>query len=721
MPYFFSVPTLLKTLFSPWKNLTARPTNKARPLSTRLNDWSFNLISRGMGCIMRLTLIFFYMFVQAIYILLLPIIIVVFFITWPITSSLSRLGQSEEEKKASLKKQFITQHILRHENMIPGEAWFESWYQENINKNQWWELKSLFALPPLARDWAAGYTPTLDEYTEELTASNYQGTRTHLVGRQKEIDQIERVLSKSAEANIVLCGDEGVGKHTIIDALARKVYEGQVNVLLMYKRVLKLNLEKILTQDTDPKRREELLNELFDEALQAQNVILIIEEIDRYVTSGEGRIDLSSSIEKYAKAANLHFIGVTTPYSYEQYMAQNPIIQRLFTKVDVYEISKEEAYTILLDAAIFFEKRRHGLIIPYETVVEAIEKSEHFITNIPFPEKTLQLLDEACVVVGEQKKTQVLPEHIDQVLHEKTHIPMTLSTDFKVKLLKLETSLRQDIVQQEDAIDQVASGLRRAFLLMGKRKKPLASFLFLGPTGVGKTETAKAIARTLFDSDDTLVRFDMSLFQTKEDIAKLIGSQVTKTPGLLTASLREHPYGVLLLDELEKADKNLINIFLTILDEGYYTDGYGKRVDCKNLVIIATSNAGVHLMYEMQKKPGGQTPSQDQIVDFLISKQVYSPEFLNRFDGIIVYSSLDQSSSLTIARSMLNQVLDQVYSMYKVKVQVSDQTLKQIVDQNYNPTFGARNLERALRTYLEDTIAKQILSNQAKEGDTITL
>ncbi|HEX7543017.1 MAG TPA: AAA family ATPase, partial [Patescibacteria group bacterium] len=348
-------------------------------------------------------------------------------------------------------------------------------------------------------------------------------------------------------------------------------------------------------------------------------------------------------------------------------------------------------------------ENHYKVSIFYEAIKEVIEKSKFYLTYIPFPEKAVDLLDTSCVYVKQNGK--VTPEIINQVLTIKTHIPTTITQQMKEKLLNLETLLFSRIIQQDEAINKLSSALRRSFLLIGKRKKPLASFMFLGPTGVGKTETAKAIADVFFtDQIDVrtihelslqkyLLRFDMSEFQSKYDIPKLIGDSTN--PGLLTQTVRKQSYGVLLLDEIEKADKDLINIFLTIVDEGYFIDGMGKKVDCKNLIIIATSNAQ--------------------------NENIFPPEFLNRFDGIITFQSLNQQSIKILAKKIINKISIDILKLYKIKVDVSEKTLEIVSQKGYDPRFGARNLERTIRDEIEDKVAKLIFEDKAKPGETISL
>ena len=705
LPYFFSVSTLLKTLFHPWKNLIVKKTFVGFSISDWANRFAFNLISRSMGLIMRLSIIFFYFIFQTLLMVFLPFIALSFFLFTPIFYFISLTQKTPQEEKDIFKKKFIETHLLNSENLPQVENWSENYYKEHISKTKWWKLSNLFSYPPLARDWAVGFSPILDQYATDLATPTYLHHIKNIVDRNNEIKEIEQTLTKSAENNVIIVGEEGVGKHTIVDAFAKKIYLGKINSQLMYKRILMLNMEKILNEFVDQKQRESFFDDLLNEASQAKNIIIFIDNFDKFISNeGEG-VDMTIPFEKYAKTNLIQIIGITTPFYYQQLIFNNEKISRIFERVDVYEVPKDRAENILLDSVFSFENI-YDLHIPYESVKEIIEKSEFYLTNIPFPEKAVDLLDTTCSYAKENNIHTITPEIINIVLTKKTHIPTVITKQMKEKLLNLETLLYSKIIQQDEAVNKLSSALRRSFLLIGKRKKPLASFLFLGPTGVGKTETAKAISQVFFTEQSNsnefqqistnfryLLRFDMSEYQSKYDIPKLIGDM--NSPGLLTKTIREQSYGVLLLDEIEKADKDMLNIFLTIIDEGYFTDGMGKKVDCKNLIIIATSNAK--------------------------DENVFSPEFLNRFDGIIRFESLNQESIGILTKKIIERISIDIFKLYKVKIFVSEKTINLVSKKGFDPKYGARNLERTIRDEIEDKVAKIILSDKAKQGDVINL
>ncbi len=721
LPYFFSVTTLIRTFFYPWKLIVTKKETLGFSFSEWINRTSLNLMSSTIGAIMRLSMISFFILFEILLIVLLPLLAIVYgVIILPIEIGIYYSQPTPEELYIQRKDQFIKTHCLApNENSESVEKWFDLLQKRNN--------KGLFSYPPLARDWAYGYTPTLDEYVEDLTGPTYQSITRHVVGRTKELAQLQHVLGKSLEANAVVVGEEGVGKHTVVDALARMIYDGSCQTELAYKRVLKLNMEKILNKYTDLQQREAFFETLLLEAQEAKSIVIVIENLERYASFGEGHIDLSPIIERFAKLSTIQFIGITSPFLYQRFLFPNEKMQRLFTKIDVPEISKSEAEEVILFAVPTFEYR-FGTTIPYETARAVVAKSEFYITHIPFPEKALALLDEVC---AELPNSTILPEHIDNALAKKTHIPTTLTDELKSKLLKLEVMMSERVLFQEKAIHALSAAIRRSFILLGKRKKPLATSLFLGPTGVGKTETAKALSDIFFGSLKYLIRFDMSLYQSKNDIRTLIGSIESGQPGLLAKALREQPYAVLLLDELEKAHPDLINIFLTIIDEGYFTDGYGKRVDCKNLIIVATSNAGSDYILKQQQimdklssvalqQPKSE-PTDLQIVNYLIQNHIFSPEFLNRFDGVIVYQPIDETSALAIGKKTIQSIQQMIYSLYRINLTVSDKTLIAMIQNGYNKTFGARNLERSLTQQVEDKIAELLLQNKVSEGQSISL
>lgn len=726
-PYFFSIGPISRTLFSPWKKITTTRKRRGFSLGAWASDILFDLISRGIGFSMRMSLILFYVLLQGMYLLLIPFILVYLVLSIPMAFVIFAVTESEANRRLRLKEQFVAAHQLTANSKQMVEKWFDYLYDIMIKPHHWWKISELMKIPPLARDWAVGFTPTLDAYAENLTDPTYQQhIRSHIIGRESEVAMIERVLSKSDESNAVLVGEEGVGKHTILEAFAQKIYEGKTTSLLSYKRLMKLDMERILSEHPDSSAREVFLDELLKEATTSGSVIIMIDNLERYVSTGENHTDLSSVLEKYASTEKIQIIGITTPFAYQTFIYSNTKISAIFSKIDVEEISKDKALYILMDKAMIFENRYH-VTIPYESLLAIIDKSNFFITNIPFPEKALQLLDNVCVyTVQTLKKNVVLPDTVDIVLTNRTHIPTTLTDQIKTKLLHLEELIKTRIFGQDEALGEISSAMRRSFLLIGKRKKPLSSFLFLGPTGVGKTETAKVISEVFFGTSEQLVRFDMSLYQTKEDIHKLLGSIELLNPGLLTNAIREHPYGVLLLDEIEKAHPDLLNIFLTILDEGYFTDGYGQRVDCKNLVIVATSNAGSAHIHQILLKQSmtalkSEEYSSNSLIDYLVEQHLFSPEFLNRFDGVIAFKPLEEETAQNLAKDMVAEIKQTIYDMYKIHIDVSAETIQKLTSQGYDKQYGARNLDRVMRQQLEDKIAKQILAGSAKEGDTIHL
>ena len=719
MPHFFSVEYSFKTLFQPWKNIiTVKkvPGFSFHEASQRIMD---NMVSRVMGFLARSSIIAAYLMIQAIFLMVLPFAYAVFFALMPLYYALSLSQPTEEERRQRLFLIFMKAHLADQEDTKAVQAWFETYYREVHQKN-WWSLDMLMRQPPLGRDLTAGYTPQLDKYAHELT--HEKPHYKHLVGRKREIDVIQQILSKSGEANVIISGEPGTGRVTLVEALAKVIYEGRSNPILAYRRILELDMEKILAVQIDPIAREAFLAELFSEAAQAKNIILCIPNFEKYVSGEPDSANLTTLLEKYAQLPTLQFIGITTSYHFQKYIQGNKSINGLFEKVDVAEPSQEDTLAILLDIALDFE-RRYKIFITYEAVRQAVAQSGVYITDRPFPEKAIHLLDEACVFVQQHEKQKILTAQIiNRVIENLTHIPTELSPSFKNKLLNVDQELRARIVSQDDALAQIAGALRKAFVLVGSSKKPISTFLFLGPTGVGKTETAKAITQVIFGDELAMIRFDMSLYQTIESIPTLIGSPQSGEPGLLSQSIRQQKFGTLLLDELEKAHQDLLNIFLTVLDEGYFTDGFGNRVDCTHLIIVATSNAGADFIYKAlsAKSQSSQLKNLSKdLIDYLVAQHIFTPEFLNRFDGVIIYKPLQPDAVYEIANRLLNNLKKSLIKTHGINVEFSHTFIDKLIQQGYDARFGARNMQRIIQSEVEESIAKTLLSTPNIKNRTL--
>ncbi len=710
MPHFFSVEYSLKTLLHPWKNIITVKKKPGFSLQEVVERAMDNLISRFMGFIARGGIVGAYLFIQVLFVIFLPLVYIGLFVFMPLQYLIYRSQPTEEEKKKRIFEDFMKKHLGDQSDTAAVGQWFELYYQQTHTK-PWWTLEMLMKQPPLGRDLTAGYTPRLDRYVHELTREkpHYK----NLIGRKKEIDLLQQVLSKSVGGNAIISGEPGTGRRTIVEALAKVIYEGRSNPVLAYRRVLELDMEKILSEQTDSIKREQFLSELLNEAAAAKNIVLCIPNIERY-------LEFSSVIEKYAQLPTLQFIGITTPYHYQKFIQSNKVIAGLFEKVDIAEISEQDTLAILLDVAIELEKR-HRMFITYEAVNQSVVQAGTYITDKPFPEKAIFLLDEACVYVNQHEKNKIVTSHVvNKVIETITHIPTELSEGFKQKLLNVEAQLHRRIVSQDEAVSQVGAALRKSFVLVGSHKKPIATFLFLGPTGVGKTETAKAITEVLFADEHAMLRFDMSQYQSITDIPLLIGSSATNEPGLLTQAIRQQKYGTLLLDELEKAHKDLLNIFLTILDEGYFTDGSGNRVDCTHLIIIATSNAGADFIYQSLTAAGPSLQNLSQkLIDLLVEHKIFTPEFLNRFDGVVVYKPLEHDAIYSIAKRLLDNLKIDTLKAHGITIEFSTGFIDKLIKEGYDARFGARNMQRIIRNEVEDKIAQTLLSAPNLTGRTL--
>ena len=617
-------------------------------------------------------------------------------------------------------KKILIENKLKAEDIENLTWWLENIEEKIKKRKRFWDYENLTKKGTLAKQWTAGYTITLDRYSNDLTEL-IRKKEFEFVGHKEEIKMMGRILAEKETNNILLVGQPGTGKRSMIYALAKKSFLGQSLQENNYKRVVELDMPVLLAQLESPEDVEIVLDKIFQEAVRAGNIILVIDEFHNYIgqTPRPGVIDISGIIASYLKFSQFRIIAVTTYDGLHRHIEKNRSILSLFEKVEVSEISQRETLTLLGYLAFSLEKK-NKIFISYPALFKIVSLADRYLAYSAFPEKAIDILDKAVIYVASSTKDKiVLPKHIAKIITEKTEIPVgEIKKQEKEILLNLEELIHQRIINQDQAVKEVSTALRRARSEITIRKGPMGAFLFLGPTGVGKTETAKALAQNYFGSEKRIIRLDMSEFQQIKDISRLIGSP-TET-GLLTSLVRENPFSLILLDEIEKANSNILNLFLQILDEGRLTDGLGRKIDFRNTIIIATSNAGYKVILKALKEKIEWNKVKQNLLNYLFKRAIFRPEFVNRFDQMVVFKPLTKENLLDIAQLMLNKLKENLREK-GIEFIITESLKEKIVDLGYNPVFGARAMRRVIQDKIENVLASALLSGKLKRGQRIEI
>ncbi|MDA1337594.1 MAG: ATP-dependent Clp protease ATP-binding subunit [bacterium] len=600
--------------------------------------------------------------------------------------------------------------------------WSLSLKQRTEKQKQWWTKKNLRKRGTLGRQWTSGFSPLLDRFAEDISEKVRKQRFPELIGHAKEVLAIERILARDNTNNALLVGEPGSGKDSIIQELAKKSFLGETLLELHHKRVVKLDIPALLSQVESQGQRESTLDQIFKEVVRAGNIILVIDEFHNFAAPGEsnrvGALNITGILAKYLSSPRFPVIAITTFAGLHRDIEQNPSILSLFEKVEIEEISKEEALLVIESVVPFFEAK-YKKFISYQAIKGIVELSSKYIQAVPLPKKALDVLEEAMVYITQNKEKILLLKHIAEIISEKTQIPIgEVETKEKEILLNLEDLIHKRIINQSEGVREISSSLRRARTQISSRKGPMGSFLFLGPTGVGKTETAKALASIYFGSESRMIRLDMSEFQNVSDINRLLGSPGQE--GLLTTSVRENPFSLLLLDELEKAHGNILNLFLQILDEGHVTDGLSRKVDFSHTIIIATSNAGYQIILRALKEKVEFASIKQEIFDELFAKGIFRPEFLNRFDGVILFTPLAKEHLALIAELMLKK-LQKNLKEKGIEFTITEPLKEKVAQLGYNPQFGARDMRRVIQNNVEGALATALLRGTVKRGDSVEI
>lgn len=769
--HYFSLSLLLPTLFSPWKRQIVHEQSAGFNLGEQFQVISFNFISRFLGAFVRLFLLAAGLVVLGVTGLS-GLIGLLFWVFVPIFSYeiykrfranpgqvtadalktgnyfknpagkfvLMHIGLDDGEAKKILtdKKISLPETIANYADLMRAlaeENAFDEDYlrsrsvvvEDIVNAALWWDEymtertdispKVNFGNPGIGLEILFGYTPLLNKHSTDLAVR--QDFSHHLVGRQGTVSRIERSLKTGS--GIVLTGEPGVGKHTVILEFARRASHGELGLKMAYRRVLEFDYNFVFSESVDLSRKKVKLVNILEEAAGAGNIVLVVRDLHRLINQSIEGMDFTDVFEQLLSKRKLKIIAVSTNSDYEKYIVPNSKIRKYFETIEVKEVSQEDAMHITVDAAREWENLKN-LIITTPALRKLVESSERYITDTPFPEKALELLDAVIAYHEKLGNDRVVDEKdVSAVLSEKTGVSFSKMTESdKSKLINLEEIIHERLVNQDVAVTSISRTLRAKSVGVVSTKRPIGSFLFLGPTGVGKTETAKVLSRVYFGSEERILRFDMAEYSSSEGVERLLGSVTNKIAGELVGAIRNNPASLLLLDEIEKAPPKVLNLLLALLDEGSITDVYGKKVVASSLFIIATSNAGDEYLRQELKKGKEHVDVQKSVIDYVLKKGMFSPELINRFDAVVVYEPLSQENLVKIARVMLETVATNLKKQ-SVEVSFEDSVVTRVATDGYDPAFGARPMRRLIENNIADTISTGLLKGNIKPGDNIVV
>lgn len=635
-------------------------------------------------------------------------------------------------------------------------------------------------------------TPTLDQYARDLTQYAKDGKLDPVLNRDDEIESVIGILSRRMKNNPCLIGEPGVGKTAIVEGLASRIVDGAVPDTLEQKRILTLDLSGMVAGSKYRGEFEERIKRALRETKAAGNILLFIDELHTVIGAGgaEGAIDASNILKPAMARGEIQVIGATTREEYRKHIEKDAALERRFQPVVIEEPSAVQTISMLKGLRSRYEEF-HKVEITDAAIEAAVQLLERYLNDRYLPDKAIDLIDEAsakfhlqtvyaqsdrtqeyekeredlyeqkeqALIAGDlervrellaaekklekkiekeeelkqeqrQKKDKILPSHIAQVVAKWTHIPVEQMEEAeKERLKKLDAILHERVVGQNDAVKAVARAIRRGRVGLKDPKRPIGSFLFLGPTGVGKTELSKALAEAVFGSEKDMIRVDMSEYMEKQSVSKMIGSPPGyvgyEEGGQLSEKVRRKPYSVLLFDEIEKAHPDVFNMLLQVLEDGHITDAHGKKVDFKNTIIIMTSNAGANRIISPKTLGFGQAKTSEEEYQKMKEgvmeevKHIFKPEFINRVDEMIVFHALNKENIKDITKIMLKQFAKRVKNQMDMELCIADDVVDFISDKGFDKDYGARPIRRALQTELEDVLAEAVLMGDISIGDTV--
>lgn len=648
----------------------------------------------------------------------------------PITASMVPLPNGEVFSLIGLGKHLLTHDeafkaLIQSNGILPEHfigslRWVIGSYHNSKRIARWWSRDNLSKTTRVGSELSYGVAYQLMRYAKNIqtTAVFSTLTRDSSFAAEKVIE-IETTLARSQSSNVLLIGEAGVGKTDLIMEVKRRIQTGEALDSLTNEHIVVLDTGRLFATHKDKQSLELTLLSMFNEAANAGHNTIVIENLSTVIQEAQAAgVFLPELLDEYLALPDLHFIMTDTPAAYHTYLETLGGFTRRFAEVLI-ETPDDSATVRVLQNIALQEEAKRGVMFTYESLVAIAAAANRYIVEGVMPDKAVSLLLEVASHAHSQNNIYITGDVVYAFVSQKTGVPAGPIQDTERDLLlNLEDKLHSQVVGQRAAIDSIAKTMRRARTGIQASDKPMGSFLFLGPTGVGKTETAKALANVFFGGEHTMQRIDMSEFSGSDAVAKLIGT--SDSAGTLPTLLREHPYSVVLLDEFEKANQSVHDIFLQVLDEGMFTDGRGQKINARNTIIIATSNAGSRLIIKTVQSRQTLQHLNQRIIDSIIADGLFRPELINRFSSTIIFEPLSIEEQGQVASLMLRDLNTRI-KQKGYDLVVGEELLQILVDKGYHPEFGARPMQRVMQDMLEEKVAQKIITGTVQKGDTISL
>lgn len=615
-------------------------------------------------------------------------------------------------------REFLFKHSVQAPEFYGAVRWMARTRRMKKRRQQWWTRERLGRISGLGRSLAYGNVYTLERFSKPIGADSvFAGFSLTSDYAHDTLRELEQALLKAQDANALLIGEEGVGKIDIILQLEQDIRHENVLPQLKDKQLYLLDTNAIITASSGKDSFEKLFNKILVEATQAGNIIMVIENLPSLLQSVKAYgSDAADILAQFLSSPVIQVIGTTTPASYHRSLESDPQLGRRFERIFVEDTGDESTIQVLEDIA----RRQEGrAIVTYDAIEAIATGAKRYLVDPVLPDSAIDVLLDVLSSGQVSKDGFITREIVEDRLARKTGVSIgQVDEDERGVLTNLEEILHERVIGQDEAISAVSQALRRNRSGIEDPDKPIGSFLFFGPTGVGKTETTKALAATYFGGEQHIERLDMSEFSSAGSVDRLIGD--SQEAGVLANMVREHPYGVLLLDEFEKADESVHDLFLQTLDEGHFTDGRGRTVNVRNMIIIATSNAGADLIYKHVSDGTDITEKKNAIIEKILSRHTFKPELVNRFDAVVLFHPLSESQIREVALLQLDALKERIYEQ-GYELSLGEGIIDYLIQYGYDPKFGARSMSRVIQDKVESAVASKIIEGKLQTGDTIEL